>query len=132
MALAGALMLDHGGSTAELRVAMLGGLLHDLGEIYIEPRYGEADAERKLDIQSYRHLVVHPYVGHLLLAQLTDYPAAPARAVAEHHERLDGSGYPHALQRAASPLGRLLAGELPPADADRLDLLCDSLRAVRH
>jgi HD domain len=110
MALAGALMIGHGGSTAELRVAMLAGLLHDLGEMYIDPRYGEADAERKLDFQSYQHLVVHPHVGQLLLSQLTDYPAAMARAIAEHHERLDGSGYPHALQReSVSPLGRLLA-----------------------
>ena len=110
MALAGALMIDHGGSTAELRVAMLAGLLHDLGEMYIDPRCGEADADRTLDLQSYRHLVVHPHVGQLLLTQLTNYPPALARAVAEHHERLDGSGYPHALQRdALSPLGRLLA-----------------------
>jgi hypothetical protein len=110
MALAGALMISHGGSTAELRVAMLAGLLHDLGEMYIDPRFGEADADRNLDFQSYQHLVVHPHVGQLLLTQLTNYPAAIARAVAEHHERLDGSGYPHALQRdAVSPLGRLLA-----------------------
>ena len=110
MALAGALMIDHGGSTAELRVAMLAGLLHDLGEMYIDPRYGEADADRVLDLQSYQHLVVHPHVGQLLLTQLTNYPPALARAVAEHHERLDGSGYPHALQReSVSPLGRLLA-----------------------
>ena len=110
MALAGALMLGHGGSTAELRAAMLAGLLHDLGEIYIDPRCGEADADRSLDFQSYQHLVVHPHVGQLLLSQLTNYPAAIARAIAEHHERLDGSGYPHALQRdAVSPLGRLLA-----------------------
>ena len=110
MALAGALMIGHGGSTAEVRVAMLAGLLHDLGEMYIDPRYGEADADRRLDFQSYQHLVVHPHVGQLLITQLTNYPAALARAIAEHHERLDGSGYPHALQRdALSPLGRLLA-----------------------
>ena len=110
MALSGALMIGHGGGTAELRLAMLCGLLHDLGEMYIDPRYGEADADRALDFQSYQQLVVHPHVGHLLIAQLTDYPATVARAIAEHHERLDGSGYPHGLQRdQMSPLGRLLA-----------------------
>ena len=110
MVLAGALMISHGGTTAELRVAMLAGLLHDLGEMYIDPRYGEADADRNLDFQSYQHLVVHPHVGQLLITQLTNYPASLARAIAEHHERLDGSGYPHALLRdAVSPLGRLLA-----------------------
>lgn len=110
MALAGMLMTSHGGSTAEVRLAMLGGLLHDLGEMYIDPRFGEADADRALDFASYQQLVVHPHVGHLIVAQLTDYPKSLARAVAEHHERLDGSGYPHALQRdAVSPLGRMLA-----------------------
>lgn len=112
MALAGALMIGHGGSTPDLRLAMLGGLLHDLGEIYIDPRYGEAEAasEQHLDFLSYQQLVVHPHVGLLLLAQLTDYPGVLARAVAEHHERGDGSGYPHALRlEAISPLGRLLS-----------------------
>ena len=110
MALSGALMAAHGGTTAELRLAMLCGLLHDLGEMYIDPRFGEADADRALDFQSYQQLVVHPHVGHLLAAQLTNYPGALARAIAEHHERMDGSGYPHGLQRdAISPLGRLLA-----------------------
>jgi HD domain len=110
MALNGALMLAHGGTTAELRLAMLCGLLHDLGEMYIEPRFGEADADRALDFQSYQQLVVHPHVGHLLVAQLTSYPASLARAIAEHHERMDGSGYPRGLQRdEISPLSRLLA-----------------------
>ncbi len=110
MAIAGALMITNGGGTADIRVAMLGGLLHDLGEMYIDPRHGEADADRSLDFVSYQKLVVHPHVGRLLLGQLTNYPSALARAVAEHHERLDGSGYPHALKRDdVSPLGRLLA-----------------------
>jgi hypothetical protein len=110
MVVAGTLMVAHGGTVAEVRLAMLGGLLHDLGEMYIDPRFGEADADREMDLASYQQLVVHPHVGQLLVAQLTNYPAALARAIGEHHEHLDGSGYPHALKREAlSPLGRLLA-----------------------
>lgn len=110
MALNGALMCAHGGNAADLRTAMLCGLLHDLGEMYIGPEFGESDAERTLDILSYQQLVVHPHVGSLLLKQLTDYPADIVRAVAEHHERMDGSGFPHCLQGdKISPLGRLLA-----------------------
>ena len=54
--------------------------------------------------------MVHPHIGQLLLSQLTDCPKDIVRAVAEHHERLDGSGYPHLLRGdQISPLGRLLA-----------------------
>jgi hypothetical protein len=110
MALAGTLMIAHGGDTRELRLAMLCGLIHDLGEMYIDPKFGEADADRALDLQSYQQLVVHPHVGALLVEQLTNYPSEVARAIAEHHERLDGSGYPHCLQRdQVSTLGRMLA-----------------------
>jgi len=110
MALNGALMAGSGGETAQIRVAMLCGLLHDLGEMYIDPRYGELEADRDLDFVSYQQLVVHPHVGYLLVAQLTTYPSVVSRAIAEHHERLDGSGYPHALHGdQISPLGRLLA-----------------------
>ena len=110
MAVNGALMAGNGGDTPEIRLAMLCGLLHDLGEMYIDPRYGEAEADRDLDFVSYQQLVVHPHVGYLLVAQLTNYPSVISRAIAEHHERLDGSGYPHALQGdKMSPLGRLLA-----------------------
>jgi hypothetical protein len=110
MALNGALMAAGGGDTPEIRLAMLCGLLHDLGEMYIDPRYGEAEADRDLDFVSYQQLVVHPHVGYLLVAQLTNYPGVVSRAIAEHHERLDGSGYPHALRGdKMSPLGRLLS-----------------------
>jgi hypothetical protein len=110
MALAGALMAKHGGNTADLRLAMLAGLLHDLGEMYIDPRFGEADADRTLDFQCYQQLVVHPHVGQLIITQLTNYPVPLAIAVGQHHERMDGSGYPHGLQRdAVSAFGRLLA-----------------------
>lgn len=110
MALAGALALEQRAGAADQRLSMLAGLLHDLGEMYIDPHHGEADADRELDALSYRALVAHPHVGNLLLAQLTNYPPSLARAVAEHHEHMDGSGYPHRLQRdQISPLGRMTA-----------------------
>lgn len=110
MALNGALAAAAGGEAPEIRLALLAGLLHDLGEMYIGPRFGEAEADRELDFLSYQQLVVHPHVGFLLLRQLTGYPAAVATAVAEHHERLDGSGYPRALQGVQmSAHGRLLS-----------------------
>ncbi len=46
MALNGALAAANGGDTPEIRVAMLCGLVHDLGEMYIDPQHGEADADR--------------------------------------------------------------------------------------
>jgi hypothetical protein len=110
MLLNGSLAMAHGASTPNVRLAMLAGLMHDLGELYIAPEHGELDADRDLSFESFQHLVVHPHVGHLIVAQLTNYPANVARAIAEHHERLDGSGYPHCLVgEAISPLGKLTA-----------------------
>jgi hypothetical protein len=110
MAVAGALMKASGGDARLVAQAMTAGLLHDIGEMYIAPVYGEADAATAPDVESFRQLVVHPHIGQLLLSQLTDYPRDLIRAVAEHHEHLDASGYPHRLSGPAiSPLGRLLA-----------------------
>lgn len=110
MALNGALMAAAGAESPELRSALLAGLLHDLGEVYIAPRFGESAAERDMDFLSYQQLVVHPHVGFLLVRQLTQYPSAVALAVGQHHERQDGSGFPRALQSSEiTPPARLLS-----------------------
>ncbi|MEO8155338.1 MAG: HD domain-containing phosphohydrolase [Rhizobacter sp.] len=108
MALAGAMVASRQGSHHDIRQAMLGGLLHDIGEVYINPLY--LDYAQALDILGHKHLVVHPRVAQMLLVGLTDYPAAVAQSIAEHHERLDRSGYPARLNgEAVSMLGRVLA-----------------------
>lgn len=107
MALAGA-MASSTGTAIDVRMAMLGGLLHDIGEVYIAPQY--LDFLGPMDLIGHKHLVVHPRVTQMLLASTTDYPKVLCRAIGEHHERLDGSGYPARLKdQAISPLGRLLA-----------------------
>ena len=108
MALAGAMLASREASHNEIRLAMLGGLLHDIGEVYINPLY--LDYAQALDIVGHKHLVVHPRVAQVLLTGLTDYPVALGQAVAEHHERLDRSGYPARLGGdSVSTLGRVLA-----------------------
>jgi HD-GYP domain-containing protein (c-di-GMP phosphodiesterase class II) len=75
--------------------AALAGLLHDIGELYIEPEY--LQSKKPLRPEEWRHVVVHPRIGQMLIDELEDYPAAVGLAVAEHHERFDGSGYPRQL-----------------------------------
>lgn len=108
MALAGAMMASRQRPVVDVRSAMLGGLLHDIGEVYIHPQY--LDYSGALDLVGHKHLVVHPRVADLLLRSTTDYPESICRAIGEHHERLDGSGYPARLVGdKISELGRLLA-----------------------
>jgi hypothetical protein len=108
MGLAGAMIASRQGSVQDIRLAMLGGLLHDIGEVYIHPQY--LDYLQPLDLMGHKHLVIHPRVGQMLLSTLTDYPSVLSRAVGEHHERLDRSGYPARLAGdEISTLGRVLA-----------------------
>lgn len=79
-------------SNDDQHVAGLAGLLHDIGELYIDPAY-LARGKRLLP-HEWAHLVVHPHTGQMLINELGGFPQQVGRAVAEHHERFDGSGYP--------------------------------------
>lgn len=83
-------------SEEDQMVAGIGGLLHDIGELYIDPAY-LARGKRLLP-HEWSHIVVHPRIGQMLIDGLESYPAAVGRAVAEHHERFDGSGYPRQIK----------------------------------
>lgn len=80
-------------SNDEVLTVAHAGLLHDIGEMYLDPAYLKPGMHLKLE--EWKHAVVHPKVGQMVLTELTAYPVKVARAVGEHHERLDGSGYPH-------------------------------------
>lgn len=84
------------------------GLCHDLGVLHLDPEmlrpgHRMSDEER-------RALYAHPVIAHRILEQQPAYGPAISRAVLEHHERIDGSGYPRGATGAqTSPAGRLLA-----------------------
>jgi len=134
MALAGAMAARVGAAQSDLRLAMLGGLLHDLGEMYVDSSY--LDGSKPIETPMYRHVIAHPRIAELLLAGLGEYPPPLTRAIGEHHERLDGTGYPSQQGGARlSVAGRMLAvvettlGVLSAPDAT-CALASFSLRAV--
>jgi HD-GYP domain-containing protein (c-di-GMP phosphodiesterase class II) len=80
----------------ELSALGLGALLHDVGETRL-PR--NLLRKQKSHTTSERQLMEqHPKLGAILLDRSENIPALTRRIVAEHHERLDGSGYPFAIR----------------------------------
>ncbi|MDA8095690.1 MAG: HD domain-containing protein [Betaproteobacteria bacterium] len=83
------------------------GLLHDVGEFYINPEF--MDPGRELTPQEWKHIAAHPRIGQLVVEESTDLPKSVSHAIAEHHERTNGFGYPRQLTESQlTRLGRIL------------------------
>jgi len=94
-------------------------LLHDLGVLHMDPVW--RDPSRKVTGAERRHLVAHPITAMLVVRDAQIYGPAVETAILEHHERMDGTGYPRGLSGdAISPLGQvLLMAELVAAFAEK-------------
>jgi len=67
---------------------------HDIGKIYI-PAEILSKPSNLSDIE-YNIIKSHPEMGHVILKNI-DFPVPIAPIIVQHHERIDGSGYPHGL-----------------------------------
>lgn len=81
----------------------LAGICHDMGMLHIDSAVINSDA--KLSDAQWRQVYAHPIIGYRILSALKSFPNDVSTAVLEHHENLDGSGYPR--QKVASQLGEL-------------------------
>lgn len=82
-------------------------LLHDLGVLHMDPAW--SDPDHKVVGPQRKHLVAHPITAMLMIRDAQVYARAAEVAVLEHHERMDGSGYPRGLAGAdITPMGRIL------------------------
>jgi HD-GYP domain-containing protein (c-di-GMP phosphodiesterase class II) len=75
-----------------LRNVFLGGLAHDIGMLHISPDI--IKKKETLTPDEWRAMQCHVVVGQLMLKKIYSKTPDVARAVFEHHERCDGSGYP--------------------------------------
>jgi putative nucleotidyltransferase with HDIG domain len=74
------------------------GLLHDIGKTAIP--VGVLDKPGPLDSGEWHLVHRHPVVAADVLQRSAALPAHLIRIAERHHERLDGSGYPHGLTGA--------------------------------
>jgi putative nucleotidyltransferase with HDIG domain len=80
---------------ARLRELAIGALLHDMGKLSIPDSILQKPAA--LTEEEYALIRRHPDSGAALVLQL-GFGRQVARLVSDHHERLDGSGYPRGLR----------------------------------
>ena len=105
----------HGLPLPTLKQLGMGALVHDVGELRIPPELFAkttpfTDEDRTI-IES------HPLAGVALLHDVPDLPDMVRRIVAEHHERLDGSGYPMRLRNPDISLPGQITGLVERYDA---------------
>jgi HD-GYP domain-containing protein (c-di-GMP phosphodiesterase class II) len=94
-ALAVAIGEQFGLTAARLRALAIGGLLHDIGKLSVPNSILQKPGA--LDDSEFAIIKRHPGHGHELLAELGGFSSGVARLVLDHHERLDGSGYPRGI-----------------------------------
>ena len=82
-------------SAGRLRSLAIGGLLHDMGKLSVPDTILQKPGP--LDDDEFAQIKLHPQRGRELLAELGGFDEAVKRLVLDHHERLDGRGYPRGL-----------------------------------
>jgi putative nucleotidyltransferase with HDIG domain len=86
----------------------VGGLLHDIGKLSVPLEILQKPGP--LTDAEFAEIRRHPESGRRLLDELGGFPDTVRRLVSDHHERLDGTGYPSGLQACHLPIEtRILA-----------------------
>lgn len=93
-----------GFSEEDIAVVWLSGLLHDIGKLLV-PNYILLGTS-KLSEDDYILIRRHPLDGLMYLKEFTSERVY--KGAIEHHERLDGKGYPYGIKEV-SLMGRIIA-----------------------
>ncbi len=81
----------------KIRGIYFAGLIHDMGKIHIPAEI--LSKPTKLTEIEYALIKTHPQVGYDIIKSI-DFPWPIAQMIYQHHERLDGTGYPQGLDES--------------------------------
>lgn len=114
--------------------AVLAALCHDIGEMHTDPAL--LSPGHIISPEERRFVHVHPITGFVVMQDMGGICSSAQQAVLQHHERMDGSGYPYGLTAdKIDPLAKLVGvaevmeGVVRRANLERFDVL---LRLNQH
>ena len=87
---------DLGLAPARVRDLALGAMVHDVGKLSVPDAILQKPA--KLSEEEFAVIRRHPVWGRELVDELGGFSPRVASLVLDHHERLDGNGYPRGLE----------------------------------
>jgi len=93
--LSAAIAAEMGLDAALIEGIRMAGLIHDLGKLAVPAEI--LSKPTKLSTTEFSLIKVHSQAGYDILKEI-EFPWPIARMILEHHERLDGSGYPRGLR----------------------------------
>ncbi len=85
----------------KINLLKISGLLHDIGKIAID--YSIINKRGKLTKEEFNEIKKHPEIGYRILNSVPEYSDI-SQIVLNHHENIDGSGYPQKLKELNIPL----------------------------
>lgn len=113
--LAFAIATEMGISEDECEGIRVAGVIHDIGKVYVPS--GILTRPGQLSEPEFAIIKMHPDIAYNVLSEI-DFPWPIAEYVHQHHERLDGTGYPGAL-----PAEEILVGSRVLAIADVVEAM---------
>ncbi len=90
------LALENGLPLKNIEEIGLGAMLHDLGNMYISPKI--LNKPGTLTSEEFEQVKTHCELGFDLLRKIHEIPLPVAHCALQHHERMDGTGYPRGLK----------------------------------
>jgi diguanylate cyclase (GGDEF)-like protein/putative nucleotidyltransferase with HDIG domain len=105
---------DLGLDDAELNALRAASMLHDIGKLAVPEQI--LSKPGRLTPEEFDRMKIHPIVGAEILDRVQfPYPVVPI--VRSHHEKWDGTGYPHGLKGQAIPIGARILSVVDCFDA---------------
>ena len=101
-------------SEDELEALRAAALLHDIGKLAVPEHI--ISKPGKLTPEEFEKMKIHPVVGAEILERVQfPYPVVPI--VRSHHEKWNGTGYPHGLKGEEIPIGARILSAVDCLDA---------------